>query len=405
MEAVQQRHGVSVPVLTGITALGSMSVSVYLPSLPSIADSLHAGHDAAKLTLTAFLFTFAAAQLVYGPLSDRFGRKLPIVTGLITYIAGGIACSLSPTIGFLIGARVLQAAGASAGPALGRAVLRDLFEGPALTSALSLVAAAVALSPMLGPFIGGIIAVRFGWRAIFFVLALAGTALAAAVMLLLPETIRERDAQSTRFTQVVVRYRRLLTDREYASAVLCGGCLTAGNFAWNATGPFFLQEQFHVRPDRYGTLSILIGGGYVAGTVIAARLAGRFQAPVVVYAGLSCSLTGGVVVLFGAYMTNVLSALIGGAALFSLGMGIVIPAAAACALSRFPGIAGSAASLLGALQIFTGALGTIVAGLFESHDARPTAWIMTVCATLAFCSGYVALLSFRGKPVPEGVHA
>jgi DHA1 family bicyclomycin/chloramphenicol resistance-like MFS transporter len=344
----EYRHSLNVvPLLTGITALGSISVSLYLPSLPAIASSLHTSAGSVKLTLTVFLFVFALTQLAYGPLADRFGRKRPILWGVGIFVLGGAACAGAPGVGALILARIVQAVGASAGPALGRAVIRDLFEGAELTSALAVVAAAVALSPMLGPFAGGAIAMAFGWRATFLALAFAGLLLAAAILFLLPETSRQPDPTSTRVKTIVSRYATLIRDKEYASAVLCGGCLTAGNFAWNASAPFVFATQYGLGPDRYGRLALAIGGGYVLGTILAARLSKLISAPAMVYTGLGLSFTASAAMAIAALGLAAAWELVVCSSIYSLGMGIVIPSAAACALSRMPQIAGSAAGLLG----------------------------------------------------------
>ncbi len=390
--------------MTGIIALGSISVSVYLPSLPAIASTLHASAGRAKLTLTLFLFVFALTQLAYGPLADRFGRKRPMLWGIGIYVLGSATCAGASGIGALLLARIVQAVGASAGPALGRAVIRDIFEGSELTSALAVVAAAVALSPMLGPFAGGAIAVAFGWRAIFLALASAGVVLAAALLFLLPETSRQRDPASTQLKTIVGRYATLIRDKEYSSAVLCGGCLTAGNFAWNAAAPFVFVTQYGLSPDGYGRLALVIGGGYVLGTLLAARLSKMISAPAMVYTGLGLSFTASAAMVVAVFRLPAAWELVLCSSLYSAGMGIVIPAAAACALSRMPQIAGSAAGLLGAMQIFTGALGACAAGLFAGATPLPVALIMAICAALGFYFGYVALFPFREKRITIEVH-
>ena len=176
-------------LITGLTALGSVSVSIYLPSLPNIGTALHAQPEIVKLSLSVFLFVFAASQAAYGPLSDRFGRRPPILCGILIYLlgtAGMIRWPERPTV--LVLARAIQAVGAAAGPALGRAMLRDLYSGEKLTSSLAVVAAAVALSPMLGPVLGGYLQVAFGWRACFVFLLLGGMGLLVTAIGRLPET-------------------------------------------------------------------------------------------------------------------------------------------------------------------------------------------------------------------------
>jgi DHA1 family bicyclomycin/chloramphenicol resistance-like MFS transporter len=389
----------TLPLLTGLTALGSISVSIYLPSLPSLSLALHAPAASVKLSLTVFLFAFALSQLLYGPLSDRFGRKPPILGGLAIYIVGSVACIFAPNVLALITGRLVQGIGAAAGPALGRAVLRDLYSGDNLTSSLAVVAAAVALSPMLGPVIGGYLQVLFGWQSCFAFLLLAGLVLAFLTQRLLPETHHETSPAKLDPAGILGRYALLLRDQEYVAALLCGGLLTAGNFAWTAGAPFVLGKVHHVSPSQYGNLSLLIGAGYLLGTFCSGYFSRRILAPFVVYTGLALSLSAGVALYLVAVRTEALPLVIASMAVFTIGMGIVIPMSAACALSRHPEIAGSAAGLLGALQILVGTLGTLTIGFFGSSSTAPIAVILTVTSSLALIAAYVALLPFRSKTV------
>ena len=389
----------ALPLLVALTALGSLSVSIYLPALPVISDQLNGDAGQARLTLSGFLVVFALAQLCYGPLGDRIGRKPPILAGIALYVAGSLACAAAPSLHALIAARLLQAAGASAGPALGRAVLRDIHGGPRLVSALAVVTAAVALSPMLGPFIGSLIATHVGWRAIFVMLAVVGVVLAAGIAFLLPETLARPDPASTRLRMIASRYVSLLRDSEYAAAVMCGGLLTAGNFAWNAAAPFLLGSMFGIGPQGYGWVALLVGSGYAAGTLAAGRIARSVTASVLVYGGLACSLTGGAVLWVAALAGAPLPVVVLAVVPFTLGMGVVVPAAAACALSRRPEIAGSAAGMMGALQILTGAAGTAAVSLLAVASLQTLGGILLVSAALATVSGQVALAPLRGQRI------
>jgi DHA1 family bicyclomycin/chloramphenicol resistance-like MFS transporter len=375
------------PLLTALPALGSISVSIYLPSLPSLTLSLHASAALVKLSLTVFLFVFAVSQLGYGPLSDRFGRKPPIMGGLIVYLAGSIACACAFNAPMLIGARAIQGVGAAAGPALGRAVLRDLYSGDRLSGSLATVAAAVALSPMLGPVLGGYLQVLFGWRSCFILLTVIGAALCVVTFRFLPETNTHTASDGLRLPVIFRNYATLLSDQEYVAALLCGGMLTAGNFAWTAGAPFVFGGIYHFSPDRYGNVALLVGAGYVLGTVLSGRLSKRFS----LFASVALN-----VIAMGtpSYLWIVFLMV-----LFTAGMGIVIPMSAACALSRHPEIAGAAAGLLGAMQIVTGAFGTLAISAVGSPTTGPIAIILAVTSVLSLIAAYVALLPFRNRLV------
>jgi len=382
-----------------LTALGSVSVSIYLPSLPELSHALHAEPSLIKLSLTAFLFVFALSQLAYGPLSDRFGRRSPILIGLLIYVAGSVACALASTAPQLIGARVVQAFGAAAGPALGRAVLRDFYSGITLTSSLAIIAAAVALSPMLGPVLGGYLQVAFGWRSSFFFLSVCGVLLFLGVFFLLQESMTHIDEHGLSISVIFDHYRSLLTDREYVAALVCGGLLTAGNFAWTAGAPFLFAATYHFTADRYGNIALIIGAGYVAGTFASGFLSRRFLAPAVVYSGVFLAFAASIFLSLLSQRDSGYMPIVATMFVFTIGMGVVIPLSAACALSRHPEIAGAAAGLLGALQILTGALGTIAISSVSSASVTPIAAILVITVVGASIAAYVSLLSFRREMV------
>jgi DHA1 family bicyclomycin/chloramphenicol resistance-like MFS transporter len=302
---------------------------MYLPSLPSMAASLHASAGLVKMSLTAFLLIFALLQIIYGPLSDRFGRRAPILAGLSIYVAGSLLCATATTVLILIVSHVVQELGAAAGPALGRAIARDVYNGPQLTSSLAIIAAAVALSPMLGPVAGGYLQTSFGWHATFYVLSIGGAILLLATFLLLPETNAQRNAGGLKPATIGQTYLLLLTDSEYMSSLLCGGLLTAGNFAWTAIAPFLFAIRYGLNAAQYGNVALFVGGGYLFGTFLCGRLSSRITAPVLVYAGLACALAGSVSLSLLSFGDVGYWPIIGTMMLFTMGMGVAIPMSAA----------------------------------------------------------------------------
>ena len=377
-----------VALVTALTALGSVSVSVYVPSLPAIAREFSASAGAVKLTLTAFLVAFAAVQLAYGPTSDRFGRRPPILVGLAIYIAGSLACAVAQTTAELTAARVLQALDAGAGPALGRAVLRDRLEGPRLAATLAVVSSAVALSPALGPVLGGFVQVWVGWRSGFLLLAALGAALFLACHRWLAESDTHPDPNALHVRAVVVHYRALLGDARYVALLLAGGLVAACNFAWTAGAPFVFVDLLGFRPDAYGVANLGVGASYVAGTLAVMRLGGRIAPGHMLFAGAALAMTGGAA-LVGTSLAAAPGAadLIAAMALVALGMGITVPVSAAGALSRHPEMAGAAAALLGAGQIAIGAgVTAILSALGGARTPLPMASLVALCAALSLGS-------------------
>lgn len=376
-------------LLTAITALGSVSVSLYVPSLPAIASEMAAAPGAARLTLTAFLAAFAVSQLAYGPLSDRYGRRMPILAGAAVYVAGSLACLVAPHIGSLIAARVLQAVGAAAGPALGRAIVRDVVAPNRLSGVMALMASVIALSPTLGPVAGGQIAMRAGWRADFVVLAATGAVIGGLLAWRLPETHLTRSSSPLRLGPVAATYRQLVSDRCFLFFLLCGGLLTAGNFAWVAAAPFLFIQQFGVRPAVYGLYSLLVGGGYALGALMVILGGKRISTRRAVQAGVGLAILGGVALEVAAIGLPRALPLAIAMALYSCGMGIAVPSCAAGALARHPEAAGSAAALIGGLQIAIGAMGSVAGSLVAPFGA-------TVLATAVLSAGLLASACLLG---------
>jgi predicted MFS family arabinose efflux permease len=301
----------------------------------------------------------------------------------------------------LIIGRLVQGIGASAGPSLGKAIIRDMYEGSKLTSSLAIVTAAVALSPMLGPFMGGYIDTFWGWRVIFLALVIVAVMLGLTVNFLLPETIQQRNSRSTHIKVIFQRYKILIADKEYIFATLCAGCLTAGNFAWNSAAPFVFSDFFHVNADNYGTLSVFVGAGYLTGTISTSFLSRYLTNYRIVYSGLLLSLISSVLLFLPSIFLSSAWQMLIPMIMYTVGMGIVIPAAAACAMSRFSEIAGSAAGLFGAIQIFIGALGSAIISIFHTSSALPVVCILFAFALLAFYCGQIALFPLRAKIISK----
>lgn len=378
-------------LLTALVAMGPMSVTLYLPSMPALGVEFQADTALVQQSFIIFLAGFAMGQLVYGPLADRFGRRPVLVGGLAFYMAASLACALSTAIDGFLMARLAQGLGACVGPVVARAVVRDRFERSDAVRAFAFIGTALAVAPAIGPLIGGFLEVWFGWRSTFvFLVGYAGL-MTGLVLLRLEETIPARDPAATDPVRLVRNYGGLLSNPRYlgwlAPIVFCFG----GLFAYNAAAPFLFIDGLGLSPDRFGMLAVFTVGAYATGSWLAGRLEGRFSARNAAGAGLSAAtLAGASMLLLSGELS--LARVIGPMMLFVFGFGLLIPACTAAALHPFPRIAGSASAMMGFLQMGTGA----ACGLILSRVFAGTALsVALIIAVLAAAGAAIFLLLTR----------
>ncbi len=384
-------------LLTALAAIGSFSVSIYTPSMPSLVADFHTRPAMVKLTLSLFLVGFAVAQLVYGPLSDRFGRRPVLVAGLAVYVVGSLACAVAPSIDAMIAGRFLQAVGACAGPVLGRAVVRDVHGREGTARVLAWIGAATTLSPAIGPTLGGSLHVWFGWRANFLLLAIFGAALLATAWRLLGETNRQLDPVAIGLAPVAGKYRRLLTDRLYLGYMLSGSCIYAGLYSWIAAAPFLFVDRLGFSPDHYGALTIVTTGSYIGGSVAAARLTHRAGLDRMILLGCALAVTGAALMSLLALATALSAAtLIGPMMLFSFGMGLTLANALAGGLLPYPRMAGIASALLGFAQMSLAALATVAVAALPPLSALSMSGVILLLAVSGLVC-HVTLVGWRAR--------
>ncbi|MDJ1158817.1 multidrug effflux MFS transporter [Chelatococcus sp. SYSU_G07232] len=376
-------------VLALLTALGPLSTDMYLPSLPAIARDFGTTTAAVQATLSAFLFGFAAGQLVYGPLSDKFGRKPVLLGGLALFIAATAACAFAPNVEALILARFFQALGGSGPIVLARAVVRDLYEGPRAGRELSRMGTIMGLVPALAPVLGGFLQTWFGWRSVFLASLLFSLGLGATVVLTLPETLRARSQDPLSLLGVARGFAVLLQHRGYRLYVALSALTYTGLFAFISGSSFVLQGVYGLGEIAFGLSFASVVLGYIAGTVVAQRLVGRLGLDGTIGLGVACLCAGGLVML-GLVLVGTGSSfeITLPMALYTMGVGLTMPQAAAAAMMPFPERAGAASSLLGICQMTLAAL----VGLFVGHMLRGSA--VPLPATIA-ALGVVAFLINR----------
>src|SRR3954470_15989530 len=284
-------------MLALLTALGPLSTDMYLPSLPAIARDLRATTAQTQLTLSAFLLGFAVGQFVYGPISDKVGRRPVLLAGLGLFLVASAACTLATSVEMLTAARFVQALGGSGPIVLARAMVRDLYEGPRAGKELSRMGAIMGLVPAVAPILGGVLQGLFGWRANFAATVLCGAALGAAVLIVLPETIPARSAAPLSLISVLRGFGVLLRHKTYRVYVGLAAVSYAGLFAFISGSSFVLQGIYRLSELAFAFSFAFCVIGFITGTMLAQRLVGTRGLDRTIALGVACLAAGGVVML------------------------------------------------------------------------------------------------------------
>jgi DHA1 family bicyclomycin/chloramphenicol resistance-like MFS transporter len=397
------RSGAPVPLVVPLTlmivsAVSILSTDMYTPSLPHLSDVFATTPETVKLTMSLNVLGFAVALLVFGPLSDRFGRRPVLLGGLVGFIVCTLGCAAAQSIGALIAARTLQGVMASVEAVIALAVIRDLYDEAGSVRILAVYGMVIALAPAAGPVIGGYVHVGFGWRANFALLAVFGLAVTTMVWRCLPESSAP-DCTALRPGRVVGDYLRLFANRRYfASAVVCGASL-GGIYAFVTAAPFVFIDRLGVATQHFGFYQAAIVAAYFLGSLAANRLATRFAIAPILRAGLWISAAGGAasiaVLALGLESPVAITAAM---ALFAFGLGPVFATAPVWSLHAARASTGVAAALLSAVEMGGGAIGAFAVGIF--HDG--TAWPMAITVAAGSVVAMVAYkLAATAGPAPR----
>lgn len=386
-------------VLTALVAFQAISTDLYLPSLPFIVRDLATDVETVQLTLSLFLLGFGAGQLLWGPLSDRFGRRPVLLLGLGLYTLAGLACALAADIRSLVAFRMLQGVAASAGPVLGRAIVRDLWGPRDSARMLSYLAGAMAIAPMVGPILGGWLTALFGWRANFLALATFGGGVLLASALILAESNRTPDPLALRPARLFAGYATILGQPSFIWHALTAGFVYSGIFCFISGSSYVLIELSGLTPPAYGLAFALAVAGYMSGGLLAGWLHRRIEPAQLLFLGaLICTLAAclGLIVSLPGLPPPAL--IIAPAFGFFFGAGMVLPNAMAGAIAPFATRAGLASALLGALQLAIGAaIGVVLAALYDG-SARPMTGLLAGCALLTLWTARQAGRQTASKP-------
>ncbi|WP_337925464.1 multidrug effflux MFS transporter [Croceicoccus gelatinilyticus] len=373
-------------ILSALIGFASISTDLYLPAMPTMARALNAGLGATEWTVSGYLVGFCIGQLIWGPVGDRYGRRVPVACGIALFVVGSAACALSPTIWAVIGARVVQALGASAGVVLGRAMIRDLYAGPQAAAMMSTLMTVMAVAPLIGPLLGGQILLIGGWRVIFWCLAGFGILMLAA-LITLPETLPPRRRQSIGLGEALGRYVALLKHRRILAYTGAGGFFYAGMFAYIAGSPFAYIDYHGLPAQHYGWLFGLNILGIMGANLINARLVHRYGVDAMLKAGIVLAAVSALGVAI-ASITDFggLAGLVVTLFFYAAAAGFVIANSITGAMEIVPERSGAVSALVGALQYGSGIFSSLLVGLFADGTPRPMGAIVLVTAIAALLS-------------------
>lgn len=383
-------------VLGALSAFGPLSIDMYLPSLPILTKDLHTSTSLAQFSLTACLLGLSFGQLIAGSQSDVRGRRGPLLIGLISYTLTSLLCALSPSIWGLISLRFIQGLAGSAGIAISRAVVRDLYSGSAMTKFFALLMLINGVGPIIAPVIGGQLLEFTTWRGVFLVLTLVGFLMLLAVLFTLPETLPAQRRSQGGLVNTFTTFRLLICDRVFMSYALPQGLVMAAMFAYISGSPFVIQNIFGASPQMFSLFFAINGLGIIIAGQLTGKLASRIPVSKLFLFGLLQALVGGLclltVILFGAGLAAILLSLF----ILVSSIGIVSTAGSSLAMENYGHSAGSASALLGLFSFVIGALVAPLVGLGGGNTALPMGIVIAVSEVGAILS-YGLLRRFSVK--------
>lgn len=358
-------------ILSALMSFASISTDLYLPALPAMGESLHADAGAVELTISGYLVGFSIGQLFWGPIGDRYGRRLPIILGLLLFIVGSAGCALSGSVATMMGWRLVQALGACANVVLARAMVRDLYVGHQAARMLSMLMTAMAVAPLIGPSLGGLILHAASWQAIFWVLVGVGLATLGALAFL-PETLPPERRNRQPLTAALRGYGRLLGQPRLLAYAGVGGCFYGAMFAYVAGTPVAYITHHQVSPQHYGLLFALGIVGIMASNQVNSRLVRRYGIDRLIrWGALLASLAGTTAALAAWHDWGGLWGLVVPLFFFASATGFIVANAIVGALDRHPDQAGLVSALIGSFQYGTGILGSACVGYFANGTPFP----------------------------------
>ncbi len=370
-------------ILGALSAFAPLAIDFYLPGFPAMATAFATDEKHIQLTLAVYFAGLAIGQLVYGPLADRFGRRGPLLSGVILFTLASFACAFAPTLEWLIGARFVQALGGCAGMVISRAVVSDKCDAVGSAKVFSQLMLVTGLAPILAPLAGGVMVGLWGWQSIFIALSLFSVMAAIAVAVGLPETFPTHQPRQP-LSGSLRRYFGLLSDPVYLGYALTGGISIGGMFAYIAGSPFVFIKLYGVPAEHYGWVFGSNAAGFILVAQVNARLLAKrgpaFLLSRSVWVYLAAALA---LLAISALHTEALWPLLVPLFICIASLGCIMPNTSACAMSGQGARAGSASALLGCIQFGVAAGAASLVGVLHDGTAMPMATVITLCGVLA----------------------
>ncbi|BAU28326.1 DHA1 family bicyclomycin/chloramphenicol resistance-like MFS transporter [Aneurinibacillus soli] len=365
-------------ILGALSAFGPLSLDMYLPALPVLAEDLHTSASLTQLSLTFCLLGLAIGQLLAGPISDVRGRRGPLLIGIAVYAVSSLLCAFAPSIWALIALRFIQGLAGSAGIVISRAMVRDMYSGTELTKFFSLLMLVNGAAPILAPIAGGQLLRMTSWTGVFIVLSIIGIALLLAVYVSVPETLAAPHRSKGGLMNLLSTFRNLLRDRMFMGYALSQGLVMAAMFAYISGSPFVLQNIYGASPQLFSLFFAINGLGIIIATQITGKLAGRISETKLFVSGLWLACLGGTIllsmILIGAGLLAILLPLF----VVVSSVGIVTTVGFSLAMQNQQQAAGSASALLGVLSLIFGGLVAPLVGIGGSHTAIPMGMVIAI---------------------------
>nr|WP_294895307.1 Bcr/CflA family multidrug efflux MFS transporter [uncultured Pedobacter sp.] len=380
----RKRYIFLVLILGTLTTLGPFSIDMYLPGFPAIAKDLNTSINQVSLSLASFFVGISLGQLLYGPLLDKFGRKKPLYIGLFIYILASIGCAQTHVIESLIGLRFVQAIGSCAAAVAAMAMVRDFFPVKENAKIFALLMLVVGASPMIAPTVGGYLTATWGWQSVFFTLAIIALIILVVVFFFLPEGYKGNPHLSLKPKPILKGFREVLVNPQFYTYTFAGAFSFSGLFAYISSSPLVYMDIYKVSETTYGWIFAILSVGFIGASQLNNLLLKKFRSEEIIPLAMLAQLIIAILFLagaffnwFGLYETTVMLFL------FLCCIGIANPNGVALSLAPFSENAGTASSLMGAIQLGAGALSSLAIGLLNSPTAIPMTVVMTATSLIA----------------------